>query len=202
LLISLKDDGKTMAQLIAGLVLFLGVHSVSIISASWRDRMVARMGLLPWQAIYTIVAVAGLLLIIRGYGVARLEDVVLYMPPSWVNYISIVLMVAVFPLLFAAYLPGRIQTAAKHPMLAATKIWALAHLLANGNLADVVLFGAVLAWAIADRISVKRRTPMPVPGAPPMRFNDALAVILGLVVYVAFLHGMHQWLFGVSPLPG
>lgn len=190
-----------MAQLIAGLVLFLGVHSVSIVNASWRERMVARMGLLPWQAIYAIVAVAGLLLIIRGYGAARLENVVLYMPPGWLNYVSIVLMAAAFPLLFAAYLPGRIQTATKHPMLAATKFWALAHLLANGSLADVLLFGAFLVWAVADRISMKRRTPLPVPGAPPKRFNDAIAVILGLVVYIAFLHGVHQWLFGVSPLP-
>ncbi|MGD8569438.1 MAG: NnrU family protein [Gammaproteobacteria bacterium] len=190
-----------MGLLIAGLVLFLGVHSVSIINAPWRERMVARVGLLPWQALYAIIAVAGLIMIIRGYSAARLDGVVLYTAPGWLNYVSIVLMVVVFPLLFAAYLPGRIQSAARHPMLAATKIWALAHLLVNGNLADVVLFGALLAWAIADRISMKRRTPLPVPGAPPTRFNDALAVILGLAAYAAFLLGLHQWLFGVSPLP-
>jgi uncharacterized membrane protein len=99
--------------------------------------------------------------------------------------------------LLAAYLPGRIKTAAKHPMLAGVKLWAFAHLLANGALADVVLFGTFLAWAVADRISLKRRAPRPVPATPPSRWNDAIAVVGGLAVYVGIVLGGHAWLTGM-----
>ena len=147
-----------MGMLIAGLVLFLGIHSVSIINATWRDRMVARIGLIAWQGIYAIIAIVGLMLVIKGFSVVRPDAATLYQSPAWLNYVAIVLQIFVFPLLVAAYLPGRIQTIVKHPMLAATKIWAFAHLLVNGSLADVILFGSFLAWAVADRISMKRRT--------------------------------------------
>jgi uncharacterized membrane protein len=109
----------------------------------------------------------------------------------------------VFPLLFAAYLPGRIKTAARHPMLLAVKVWATAHLLANGTLADVLLFGGFLVWAVADRISVKRRSAAEahdVPAAPPGVANDAIVVVGGLIVYAVFLLWGHRWLIGVSPL--
>jgi uncharacterized membrane protein len=112
-------------------------------------------------------------------------------------------MVPVFPLLFAAYLPGRIKSAVKHPMLLAVKVWAVAHLLANGTLADVLLFGGFLAWAVADRVSVKRRTPKEahaVPSAPARAMNDVIAVVGGLIVYAVFLLWGHRWLIGVSPL--
>ena len=112
-------------------------------------------------------------------------------------------MLPVFPLLFAAYLPGRIRSAAKHPMLLAVKLWATAHLLANGTLADVLLFGGFLAWAVADRISVKRRPAVEaheVPAAPPRPANDAIAVVGGLAVYAVFVFWAHRWLIGVSPL--
>ena len=109
-------------------------------------------------------------------------------------------MLPAFPLLLSTYLPGRIKAAAKHPMLVATKLWALAHLLANGTLADVVLFAVVLAWAVADRISLKRRSARPVPAARALGANDAIAIAGGLALYAAFLFGLHQWLFGVSPL--
>jgi uncharacterized membrane protein len=108
-------------------------------------------------------------------------------------------MLPVFPLLFAAYLPGRIRNAAKHPMLAAVKFWALAHLLANGMLADIVLFGSLLVWAVLDRISLKRRALRATPAAPAKPFNDVLAVVLGLVVYAIFVMGAHRALFGVAP---
>ena len=110
-------------------------------------------------------------------------------------------MLPVFPLLFAAYLPGRLQRAARHPMLLAVKLWATAHLLSNGTLADVLLFGAFLVWAVADRISVKHRAvPHRVPGAPPSALNDVAAVAGGLLVYVVFLLWAHVWLTGLSPL--
>lgn len=189
-----------MIILITGLILFLGVHSISIVNASWRNNMVSKMGLLPWQAIYSLVAIIGFVLIIQGYDLARQETILLYQPPSWMRHLSMLLLVFVFPLLLATYLPGRIKSVTKHPMLAATKIWAFAHLLANGNVADVVLFGSFLAWAVISRISSKRRTPLPVPGAPRLPFNDALAIVLGLGIYVAFALWLHVRLFGVSPM--
>jgi uncharacterized membrane protein len=189
-----------MSVLLAGLLIFLGVHSASIVSPSWRDRMAARLGEPVWQGLYGLVALAGLALVVWGYGLARETPIVLYTPPVALRHVALLLMVVVFPLLLAAYLPGRIQTATRHPMLLATKVWALAHLLANGTLADVVLFGAFLAWAVADRISLKRRTPRPVPGAPPGKLNDLVAILGGLGLYVAFLLWLHPLLFGVSPL--
>jgi uncharacterized membrane protein len=189
-----------MVMLIAGLILFLGAHSVSIVAPEWRNRMVARMGEQKWQAVYGLVAIAGFVLIVWGYGLARQEPVVLYVPPIWLRHLLLLLMVPVFPLLLAAYLPGRIQSATKHPMLAAVKLWAFAHLLANGTLADLVLFGSFLAWAVVDRISMKWRMPLPVQGAPPSKANDIIAVAAGLALYAAFLFGLHRWLIGVSPL--
>jgi len=189
-----------MMILIAGLLLFLGAHSVSIFADGWRNRMVARIGEQAWQALFGLAAIAGFALIVWGYGLARHEPAVLYVPPTWLRHLVLLLMVPVFPLLLAAYLPGRIQSATKHPMLAAVKLWAFAHLLANGMLADLVLFGSFLAWAIADRISMKRREPRPVVGAPPSKANDAIAVVAGLALYAAFVMGLHRWLIGVSPV--
>jgi uncharacterized membrane protein len=189
-----------MSVLIIGLVLFLAAHSVSIVNEPWRNKMVARLGEAPWQGLYALVSLAGFVLIVWGYGMARQAPVVLYVPPVWMRHVTLLLMIPVFPLLLAAYLPGRIKTAAKHPMLAAVKLWAFAHLLANGMLADVVLFGSFLAWAVVDRISLKRRVPRLVPGAPPSKLNDVIAVVGGLVLYVAFVLWLHLWLIGVSPI--
>lgn len=190
-----------MIVLVAGLVLFLGVHSVSIVAEPWRDRMAARLGEGAWKILYSLVAVAGIALIAWGYGMARQDPVVVYVPPLWLRHLAMALLIPVFPLLLAAYLPGRIQRATRHPMLVGTKLWALAHLLANGMLADLVLFGGVLAWAVADRISLKRRTPRPVPSAPPSGLNDVIAVVAGLAIYVAFVLWLHGWLFGVPLVP-
>jgi uncharacterized membrane protein len=190
----------TVSILVIGLVLFFGTHAVSIVNPGWRDRMVARVGENRWQGLYSVIALTGLALIVWGFGLARKEMVVLYVPPVWLQHVTVVLMVFVFPLLLAAYLPGRIQTTVKHPMLVATKTWAFAHLLANGTLADALLFGSFLVWAVADRISLKWRNQPQVPAAPPSRFNDAIAVFGGIALYVLFLFWLHKWLFGVSPL--
>jgi len=189
-----------MAWLITGLVLFFAPHSVAVVGAEWRDRTIARLGEGPWKGLYALLSAVGLALIIWGYGEARMAPVVIYAPPVWLRHVTLLLMVFVFPLLLAAYLPGRIRRATKHPMLAAVKIWALAHLLANGMLADVVLFGTFLAWAVADRISLKRRAPRDIPALPATAANDAIAVVGGLALYVLFLLWLHQWLFGVSPI--
>jgi uncharacterized membrane protein len=111
--------------------------------------------------------------------------------------VTILLMLPVFPLLFAAHLPGRIKTAMKHPMLAAVKIWAVAHLLANGMLADVLLFGGFLLWAALDRVSLKHRAVRPIKTAPPSPWNDAIAVVGGLAVYILTLLWLHRMLIGV-----
>lgn len=191
-----------MLVLLLGLVLFLGVHSVRIVAPAWREAMIARRGETAWKGVYSLVAGLGLVLIVWGYGLARAEPVVLYSPPVWARHLALVLMMPVFVMLAAAYIPGRIKTALKHPMLAAVKLWAVAHLIANGTLADVVLFGSFLAWAVADRISVKRRPAAEgaVPGLPPAPANDLIAVVVGATLYVVFLLFLHRWLFGVSPL--
>ena len=189
-----------MGVLLLGFVIFFAVHSVSIVNEPWRDRMVAKMGEWPWKGVYSLVAIAGFVLIVWGYGLARSDPVFLYAPPMWLRHLALLLLVPVFPLLLATYLPGRIQAATKHPMLAATKLWAVAHLLANGMLADVLLFGGFLAWAVVDRISMKRRKQRSIPGAPPSKVNDIIAVIFGLALYVAFALWLHTWLIGISPI--
>jgi len=190
--------------LLLGLVVFLGVHSVSIVAPGWRAAQIARIGAMPWKGLYAVAAGIGLALVVVGYAMARREPVVLYTPPAALRHLALVVMLPVFPLFLAAYLPGRLSRLARHPMLLSTKLWATAHLLANGTLADVLLFGGFLAWAIADRISVKRRRPdeaHAVPGAPPGPMNDAIAVVAGLAVYALFVFWLHRVAFGVSPLP-
>jgi uncharacterized membrane protein len=186
--------------LVLGLVIFLGAHSVSIVAPAWRDAQVAARGEMVWKGLYALVSLVGIVLVAHGYGVARGEAVVLYQPPAALRHVAWLLMLPVFPLLMASYLPGRISKATKHPMLAAVKFWALAHLLANGTLASTLLFGGFLAWAVIDRISLKRRVPRPIPMAPPGRFNDILAVVIGLAIYGAFIGFVHLWLIGVSPM--
>ena len=190
-----------MTLLILGLLIFLGVHSISIFAPAWRTCQSERRGDAAWKGTYSLLSLAGFVLLIYGYGVARQSPVVLYTPPTFTRHIALLLMLPVFPLLFAAYLPGRIQAVAKHPMLLAVKLWALAHLLVNGTLHDVVLFGAFLTWAVADRISVKRRAVVRAhPGAPPSPVNDVIAVVGGLAAYAVFVLWAHLKLIGVSPL--
>ena len=192
-----------MIVFIAGLVLFLGIHSISIVAPGWRMAQVARRGEGAWKGLYSIVAAVGLVLLIVGYGMARREPVVLYAPPQALRHIALLVMLPVFPLLFAAYLPGRLRNAARHPMLLAVKFWATAHLLANGTLADVLLFGGFLVWAVLDRISVKRRAVAEAhdaPAAPARPYNDLIAIVGGLAVYALFVLWAHRWLIGVSPL--
>lgn len=190
-----------MHQLIAGLILFLGIHSISVFASGARDRLAARLGSNLWRGIYSVIAIAGFVLLVRGYAESRLHPVVLYVPPGWTRHLTMLLMLPVFVMLFAAYLPGRIKSTLKHPMLAAVKLWATAHLLANGMLADVLLFGGFLAWAVLDRISLKRRVQRPVPGAAPSGWNDLAAIVLGLAAYAVFVLWLHQRLIGVPVIP-
>ena len=160
-----------MALLILGLVLFIGMHSTSIVADDFRNRMAAKSGL-GWKAFYGIVSIVGLVLIVKGYAAARMDPTVLYIPPVWLKHVAALLLLPVFILFFAPYFPGRIKAATKHPQLVAVKLWAVAHLLVNGTVADVILFGSFLVWAVVDRISMKRRVERPVPSAPAKGIND------------------------------
>ncbi len=184
-----------MYVLIAGLALFLIPHSARIVAPQWCGRMHTRLGENGWKGLYSLVSLVGLVLIVWGYGLSRLDPVILYSPPVWMRHITLVLMMPVFVMLAAAYIPGRIKSTLKHPMLAAVKLWALVHLLANGDLASMLLFAAFLAFAVVDVISAKKRATAPVrPRVNPML--DVLTVIIGLVAYMGLMHA-HGHLFGV-----
>lgn len=189
-----------MIYLVLGLILFLGVHTISIIAPGWRDRTAARLGN-AWRGIYSIVSIAGFILIIWGYGMARHSPIQLYTPPASTRYITAVLMLPVFPLLLAPYFPGRIRAALGHPMLLGVMLWSLAHLVTTGTLADILLFGSFLAWAVVDRISYSWRTQRAIQTAPPSRFNDVIALVAGLALYVVFVFWLHARWIGVQPLP-
>lgn len=189
-----------MTTLIVGLVLFLGVHSLSIVNEPLRNRLHASLGEAAFKGFYSLASLTGLLLIIWGYAAARTDPTVIYTPPGWLRHLAMLLLIPVFPLLFATYFPGKIKARLKHPMLAAVKLWALAHLLANGMLHDLLLFGSFLAWAVADRISMKHRTQRPIPTLPAGKANDLIAIVGGLAVYVVTVFWAHQWLFGVAPV--
>jgi len=190
-----------MLTLLAGLVLFFVPHSVSIIAPKWRDRIVLHMGEPLWKSLYSLLSVAGALFIVIGFMQARRSPLMLYASPAWLHYVSFALMLPVFPLLLATYLPGRIQATVHNPMLSAVALWATAHLLVNGTLAAVLLFGAFLLWALIDRLSLRSRVTAPVRRLPPSRYNDLLAVVIGLALYAGFIARLHQLLIGV-PLIG
>ena len=190
-----------MTLFYAGLVLFFLTHSMAVVTPGLRQQLIDRLGDAPFKGLYSVVSIVTFAMLIWGYGYARPVTPVLYSPPMPLKHTSLLIMIPVFPLLFSTYLPGRIKAAVKHPMLTAIKTWALAHLLSNGTLADLLLFGGFLAWAVVVRISLKRR-PTTTAAAPATGsvVNDILAVVLGLGMYVAFIFGVHQWLFGVPPI--
>jgi uncharacterized membrane protein len=182
---------------LAGLVLFFGPHSAAIVMPARRARWIQQYGLGRWKAGYSVLSALGLALIILGFGMARQHSVVLYIPPAWLRYLTFLLMLPVFPLLIASYVPSAIQRWARHPMLAAVKCWASAHLLANGTLVEVLLFGSFLLWAIIDRIAMRRRGSAAAPGLPAGRYNDVLVVVLGLLVYLLVVWRGHALIIGV-----
>jgi uncharacterized membrane protein len=187
-----------MTLLFLGIVLFFGMHSISIVAAPMRDRLAARKPV-GWRLFYAAISLIGIFLIIKGYADLRQSPTVLYLPPQWMRHIAALLMLPVFAFFIAPYFPGRIKTALKHPQLVAVKAWATAHLLVNGALADVLLFGSFLVWAVAARISIKRRPVRALPGAPASKMNDVIVVVIGLILYLVFAFWLHEWLFGVRP---
>ena len=190
-----------MNILVLGLVLFLGTHSLRIFAGDWRQAQIARLGEKSWKGVYSLVAAAGLGLIIWGYGMARADSPVLWSAPSWTRHLAASLTLPAFILLVAAYLPGsHIKAAVGHPMVAGVKLWAFAHLLANGKLAAATLFGAFLIWAVLDYISARRRDRAAGRSYPVVGWSrDAMVIAVGGVAWVLFVRYGHQWLIGVRP---
>lgn len=193
-----------MLALILGLVLFLGIHSVRLFAADWRVAQIDRRGLLAWKGLYTVVAVVGLLLIIWGYGQARLSPTWLWVSPMWTRHLAALLTIPAFILLAATYVPGtRIKARVGHPMLLGVKFWAIAHLIANGTLADLLLFGGFLAWAVALYVVSRRRDRLAGVRYPAAGFSrDGIAIVIGLVAWVVFAMWLHGALIGVRPFGG
>lgn len=188
-----------MGYLIAGLVIFLGVHSVRIFADGWRTAQLTKMGEGPWKGVYSMLSALGLGLIIWGYSMARLEPGLLWVPPVATRHIAATLMLIAMILLVAAYVPkNSIRARLHHPMLLGVKIWAFAHLLANGNVADAVLFGSFLVWAVLCFIAAKKRDRAEGKVyAAGQTLPTIVTVVLGLVVYGAFAMVLHRLLIGV-----
>lgn len=191
-----------MTLLILGLVLFLGVHSVRIVADGWRTRMRQRLGEGGWKGLYSLLSLAGLALVIWGVGLARQDPVALWTPPVAMRHVASLLTLAAFILLAAAYVPrNALKARLHHPMVLAVKVWALAHLLSNGNLADVLLFGGFLLWAVLDFRSARQRDRAQGTRYPTGTLaGTAAAVVLGSVAWAVFAFWGHALLIGVSPM--
>ncbi|WP_295814731.1 NnrU family protein [uncultured Nitratireductor sp.] len=189
-----------MTLLVTGLALFLAVHSLSIVAPELRAQVMATHGKRAWLLPYTAISIVGFGLIVWGYGLARMEPAFVYAPPMSLRHLALLVLLPVFPLLIAAYVPSRIKLAVRHPMLLATILWGLAHLMANGTFADLVLFGGFTLWAAIDWVSVTNRPRKAEAPTPRGWRGDAIAVLGGLAAYGLFVAGLHQWLIGVSPL--
>ena len=193
-----------MLALILGLVIFLGLHSIRLYGAGLRESLVNRLGLLAWKGIYSVISLIGLLLIIWGYGQARLSPEWLWVSPVWTRHLAALLIIPAFILITAAYVPGtHVRARVGHPMLLGVKFWALGHLIANGTLADLLLFGGFLAWAVVLYI-VRRRSDRVNGVTYPAKGvgRDVIAVVVGLVAFAVFAVVLHGPLIGVRPFGG
>lgn len=192
-----------MTLLILGLVLFLGAHSVRIAADDWRTARIAAMGERPWKLAYTVVSLLGFALIVYGYGQARQATALLYAPPIWTRHLAALLTLPAFILIAAAYVKGtRIKARVGHPMILGVKVWAIAHLLANGTAADVVLFGTFLVWAVLDYAAARKRDRVAgivYPVGPASR--DLIAIGAGGLAWAVFGFMLHGPLIGVRPFP-
>lgn len=191
-----------MLILILGLIVFLGVHLSGMFAGQMRAKIVAERGRLAWMIPYTLLSLVGFYLIIKGYGAAWQEPVVLYEVPSWTRHIAMVLVLLAFIAFPQSYISGNFGRVLKHPQLVAVKLWAVAHLITNGDLASVVLFGSFLLWAVVLRISLKKRVAAGLAkdnsGGPFV--NDIIATVAGIAIYAVFVMFAHEYLFGVSPV--
>jgi uncharacterized membrane protein len=187
-----------MGVLVVGLVLFIGAH-VFVTFRAQRDAVVARIGEWPYKGVMALVSAAGIILIGYGFGQYRATGWIdVWYPPRWTFYITQILMWPASICVVAAYSRGNIWRKLKHPMLVGVKTWAVAHLISNGDLGSIVLFGSILAWAVYDRITLKRRTD---PGAPPIPVgghrNDTIALVIGTILYLALGLVFHPLVVGI-----
>jgi uncharacterized membrane protein len=195
-----------MVYLILGLTIFLGAHSVRMVAEGWRTRTLARVGEGAYKGFYSLASVLGFALIVWGFGVARQQPVQLWSPPVAMRHVAALLTLVSFVLLAAAYVPGNgIKARVHHPMVLGVKVWALAHLLANGTLGHAVLFGSFLAWAVWNFIAARKRdraagVPAGVRYPPGRASATAVTVVAGALAWAVFALLLHGWLIGVKPL--
>lgn len=187
-----------LAVLVIGLVVFIGTH-VFVTRRKARAALIARIGEWPYRALFALVSIAGIVLIAWGFAQYRADGIIpVWTPPSWTRHITVALVWPAIILVTAAYIPGDIKRTLKHPMLAGVKLWAVAHLISNGDLGGIILFGAVLAWAVYDRITLKHRKDA---GAPPIPVggtkNDIIAIVVGTIIYLALGFVFHPIVIGV-----
>lgn len=191
-----------MAALVLGLVLFLGVHSTRIVAEGWRTGMVERLGEKGWKALYSMLAIAGFVLIVWGYGLARQNPTVLWNPPpvGLRHAVSLLTLIA-FVLLVAAYVPGNhLKAKLRHPMILGVKVWAFSHLIVNNTLADLVLFGSFLVWAVLDFRSARKRERTLATVQEASAARTAITVVIGVAAWALFAFWLHRAWIGVSPL--
>ena len=190
-----------MGALILGLLLFLGMHATRIVADGWRTQVITRRGPAAWKGLYTVVSIVGFGLIVWGYGQARLDPQILWASPRWTRHLAGLLMLLAMVLLVAAYVPGNgLKARLHHPMVLAVKVWAVAHLLANNTVADVLLFGSFLLWAVLDFRAARQRDRAAAVVYPAGRAAaTALTLVLGVVAWAVLAFWAHQYLFGVRP---
>ena len=192
-----------MTYLVLGLVLFLGIHSVRIFAEDWRQQRLYSLGEAAWKGIYSLISVAGFVLLVWGYGMARQDPVVLWVPPVATRHIASLLTLVAFVLLAAAYVPrNALKQRLKHPMVLSVKVWALAHLLSNGNLADVVLFGSFLVWAVLSFRAARLRDAAAVMASElshSLTSHTLITVAVGTLAWGVFAFWAHAALIGVRP---
>jgi hypothetical protein len=190
-----------MSLLIIGLIIFLGSHSCRIFAEPWRNHMIDRLGEVKWKGFYTIISLIGFVIMVIGYGQARQNTLILWQPNALLVYIALALNLVAFVFL-AGSSPSNnaVRLKLKHPMILGVKVWALAHLLANGTLVDLILFGSFLLWAVLDFRSARKR-PIHIPEKALVSTKATIVVVItGIVLWAAFIFGLHQYLIGVSPL--
>jgi uncharacterized membrane protein len=190
-----------MTMLITGLVVFLGVHSLRMFAPHWRAQTMERLGEGPWKGLYSLVALAGLALIAWGFDLAREQPVIVWMPPVGMRHAASLLTLLAFVLLAAAYVPGnQIKARLHHPMVLGVKSWALAHLLATGMLAHLLLFGSFLVWAVLNFRSARQRDRAEgMSYAPGTVRATVITLVLGVAGWAAFAFGLHGLLIGIKP---
>ena len=188
-----------MEVLVVGLLVFLGLHSVRIVAPGWRSKMLQEWGEIPWKAAYSVLSLLSFVLIYWGFGLARQQPVWLWVPPVATRHLAVLLMLPSWILLTAAYVPGNsVKARLHHPMLLGVKLWAMAHLLANGSLSHLLLFGSFLAWGVACFVSASRRDRAAATVYPPGRMLPTIVtVVVGVLLWAGFVMGLHRLLIGV-----